>query len=230
GREAHVTEYWRFGLWVVVVGSLLMALAAAALAWAIGTDESWGTIALFVALGLPFFAIEYYLDGICRSLGWIQLTSIAGFIARPLLIGAMALGCLWLGIPITLPVIGIIITGTLAAIAVFMVGAIAWRLKSNPEVRLRLRRVTPREAMWIRASVPRLRVTGLAGILTASDVLMLSVLMTANDVGIYFAAARTLALANFVYFAMWTVAGRGFALAFEDTDRARLQETILETP
>ncbi len=229
GREAHVTEYWRFGLWVVVVGSLLMALAAAALAWAIGTDESWGTIALFVALGLPFFAIEYYLDGICRSLGWIQLTSIAGFIARPLLIGAMALGCLWLGIPITLPVIGIIITGTLAAIAVFMVGAIAWRLKSNPKVRLRLRRVTPREAMWIKASAPMLLVTGLEDILTSSDVLMLSVLMTPHDVGIYFAAARTLALANFVYFAMWTVAGRGFALAFEDTDRARLQETILET-
>jgi O-antigen/teichoic acid export membrane protein len=92
----------------------------------------------------------------------------------------------------------------------------------------RLRRVTPRETMWLKASAPLLLVSGLEDILTYSDVLILSAFMRPEDVAVYFAATRTLALASFVYFAMWTVAGRGFALAIEHTDKARLQETVLE--
>ncbi|BCJ91990.1 multi antimicrobial extrusion protein MatE [Terrihabitans soli] len=229
GREAHVVGYWRFGLWAVVLGSSLMALIAAALAVHFGSQTTPGVIALYIALGLPFLAIEYYLDGVCRSLGWNRFTSITVFIVRPLLIAVLALLCIAAGIPITLQVIGLIITMTLVAIALLMVAVIAWRLRSIVRTPFRLRRVTPREAMWLKASAPMLLVSGLDDILTYSDVLILSAFMSPEDVGIYFAAARTLALANFVYFAMWTVAGRGFALALEDTDKTRLQETVLET-
>jgi O-antigen/teichoic acid export membrane protein len=229
GREAHVVGYWRFGLWAVMFGSSLMALFAAGLAWRFGLNATPGVIALYVALGLPFLAIEYYLDGVCRSLGWNRLTAITVFIARPLLIAVLVLGCILAGITITLSVIGMIITAALVAIALFMIAIISWRLRSMGRTSFRLRRVTPREAMWLKASAPMLLVSGLEDILTYSDVLILSAFMNPEDVGIYFAAARTLALANFVYFAMWTVAGRGFALAFEDTDKARLQETVLET-
>jgi O-antigen/teichoic acid export membrane protein len=229
GREAHVVSYWRFGLSAVILGSSLMALGAALLASQFGAETTPGIIALYIALGLPFLAIEYYLDGVCRSLGWNRLTSVTVFIARPLLIAAMTLICMAAGIAITLHVIGLIITATLVAIALFMVAIIAWRLRSAERISFRLLRVTPREAMWLKASAPMLLVSGLEDILTYSDVLILSALMSPEDVGVYFAAARTLALANFVYFAMWTVAGRGFALALEDPDRSRLQETVLET-
>lgn len=229
GREAHVAGYWRFGLWAVTLGSSLIALLAAVLAWQFGAYTTPGIIAMYVALGLPFLAIEYYLDGVCRSLGWNQLTAITVFIARPLLIAGLVLVCVAAGIAITLHVIGLIITATLVAIALFMVAIIAWRLRSIGRVSFRLPRVTPREAMWLKASAPMLLVSGLDDILTYSDVLILSAFMSPEDVGVYFAAARTLALANFVYFAMWTVAGRGFALALEGTDKSRLQETVLET-
>jgi O-antigen/teichoic acid export membrane protein len=229
GRESHVVGYWRFGLWAVIFGSSLMACLAGVLAWQFGAYTTPGIIALYVGLGLPFLAIEYYLDGVCRSLGWNRLTAITVFIARPLLIAAFTLVCMVAGVAITLHVIGLIITAALVAIALFMIGIISWRLRTMGRMSFRLRRVTPREALWLKASAPMLLVSGLEDILTYSDVLILSAFMSPQDVGVYFAAARTLALANFVYFAMWTVAGRGFALAFEDTDKARLQETVLET-
>lgn len=229
GREAHLVAYWRFGLLAVTLGSGLIAVCAAGLAWRFSAETTPGIIAIYIALGLPFLAIEYYLDGVCRSLGWNRLTAVTVFIARPLMIAGLAFICMIAGTAITLHVVGLIITATLVAIALLMVAIIAWRLRSIDRMRFRLRRVTPQETMWLKASAPLLLVSGLEDILTYSDVLILSAFMSPQDVGIYFAAARTLALANFVYFALWTVAGRGFALALEDTDTSRLQETVLET-
>jgi O-antigen/teichoic acid export membrane protein len=58
GREAHVIGYWRFGLLAVILGSGLMALLAGVLAWRFGTETTPGIIAFYIALGLPFLAIE----------------------------------------------------------------------------------------------------------------------------------------------------------------------------
>jgi O-antigen/teichoic acid export membrane protein len=228
GREQHVVAYWRFGLWAVVIGSSLIAGAAGALSLWLGDSGAPGVIAFYVALGLPFLAIEYYLGGVCRSFGWVRMSTVAVYVVRPILIGAAVLALSCAGVAITLPVIGFVIVAVLAAVSLMLVGIISWRLKSG-RVKFRLRRASPRETLWLKASAPMLLVAGLEDILTYSDVLILSALMSPEDVSVYFAAARTLALANFVYFAMYTVSGRGFALALEDTDRSRLQETVLET-
>jgi O-antigen/teichoic acid export membrane protein len=51
-------------------------------------------------------------------------------------------------------------------------------------------------------------------------------LLPPEQVGIYFAATRALALAGFINFAVQFVAGRGFALALAGRDHAQLQRAV----
>jgi O-antigen/teichoic acid export membrane protein len=80
--------------------------------------------------------------------------------------------------------------------------------------------------VWVRASLPLLLVSGLEDLLAYCDVLILSLMLPGEDVGLYFAAARALALTNFVYYAMYLVSGRRFALDMADADKQRLQQSV----
>lgn len=226
GREDCVTAYWQFGLRVVVGGSTAMAVLAGLGAWWVGIGQVAGLILLYVAIALPFLAVEYYVDGVCRAFGWYRLSTVTSFIIRPLLVGLLCGTLLLAGVDLTLAVVGAVIVGMIALLSVAVACIVAWRLRSN--TRSKTARLTGRRTLWLKASAPLLVVSGLEDVLTYVDVLILSALMAPEDVSLYFAAARTLALANFVYFAMYLVSGRGFALAMQDSDKTKLQASVLQ--
>jgi O-antigen/teichoic acid export membrane protein len=227
GREDCVASYWRFGLFVVIGGSTAIAAFAAFAAWLIGIEHTPGLILLFVAIALPFLGVEYYVDGVCRSFGWYRLSTVTSFIIRPLLVAAICGALLLAGVELTLAVVGAVIVGMIAFLSVIVASIVAWRLGGDR--RPKAGRITARRALWLKASAPLLLVSGLEDVLSYADVLILSAMMPAEDVSLYFAAARTLALANFAYYAMFMVSGRGFALALQDTDKTKLQDSVLQT-
>lgn len=226
GRETRVRNYWRFGLATVAVTSTGLAILAMIPALLLRGEAPSSLIFFYVALGLPFIAVEYYLEGVARSFGWFRLTTVPVYIVRPILIGGICLALASAGVELTLAVVGAVMVGAMAAVSCALMLAIAWRLHS-PE------RAAPstfgQKRLWIRAALPLVLVSGLEDLATSSDVLILSLLMPMEDVGVYFAAARVLALANFVHYAIYLVSGRAFALALADRGGDALQDSVLET-
>ncbi len=224
-RDDLARGFWRYGLGLVALGSLALAAAAilVGLVWRLPNGP--GLIAIFVGIGLPFFAVELYLEGVARSFGWYRLTTVPVYIVRPLLIAGICVALHLAGVVLDLATVGIVVIGAMAAISLAMSLVIARRLHgiAGAPPRGRQRRI------WLRASLPLLVVSGLDDLLTGSDILVLSLLLPHEEVGIYFAAARALALAHFVYFAMYFVAGRGFSLAHAGRDPARLQDAVRQS-
>jgi O-antigen/teichoic acid export membrane protein len=219
GREGDVLAYWRFGLRLIIAVSAVLAIVAVVAAMLLGPGSGAGLIVLLVGLGLPFLGMEYFLEGIARSFGWFRLAAIPVYILRPLLIGALCLGLSQAGIALSLPVVGAVLVVSMAIITLGLALVIGWRLRatipasSNPR----------RRALWVAASLPLLAVSGLEDLLAYADLLVLSLLATPDEVAIYFAAARALALANFVAYAAYLVSGRRFALDLAARDRVELQ-------
>lgn len=223
GREQAVGAFFAFGLRAVVAGSGALALLGV-LAGLLLPGEA-GLIAVLVALGLPFLAMEYYLEGIARGFGWYRLTTVPVYILRPLLIGASALALHAAGVALTLPVVGGVVIGAMAAITIGLALVLRHRLaayRGAPASRARA-------ALWLRAALPLIVVSGLDDLVSYADVLLVSLMLPPDQVAVYFAAARVLALANFVSFALYLVAGRRFALDLAARDRTRLQASLLQS-
>ena len=227
GRGAAVDAFWRLGLAAAVGSSVALAGLAALVALAVPMDATGRALVLFVCLGFPFLALEHYLEGVARSFGWFRLTTVPVYIVRPLLIGLAAIAVFALRGELGFATVGLIVILCQALVTIGVALALAWRLRGMREGgRVSLARSGK---FWLIASLPLLLISGLEDLMTNTDVLVVALLLDAEQVAVYFAAARTLALANFVYYAMYLVSGRGFALALVDADKTALQRSVRES-
>jgi O-antigen/teichoic acid export membrane protein len=226
GRGAVAAGFWRFGLAAVLATGLVSFALAATAGLTLGLSGP-GLMVLLVALGLPFLGAEYYLEGVARSFGWFRLAAVPVYILRPVLIGGLCLLLAAAGVELTLPVVGAVLVGAMAVVTGGLALAVARRLHAvlpagGPAASRRQKR------LWLRASLPLLLLSGLEDLTGYADVLVLGLIADAEQVGIYFAAARSLALAGFVAYAMTLVFGRRFALDLAGRSREDLQRSILE--
>jgi O-antigen/teichoic acid export membrane protein len=227
GQAVAIGQYWRFGLGVVIGASVALALATVGAAITMGAGDGAGLTVLLVALGLPFLAIEYYLEGVARSFGWFRLAAVPVYIVRPVLIGLTCVGLSLAGIELQLPVVGAVLIGSMAAVAIGLALLLARRLRGIADDRKAPSKRQKR--LWLMDSLPLLLLSGLEDLTSYADVLMLTLLAEPEAVGIYFAAARSLALAGFVAYAMTLVAGRRFALDLAGRSRSELQASMIES-
>jgi O-antigen/teichoic acid export membrane protein len=185
------------------------------------------SLLIVVVAGLPFIAMEYFLEGVARSLGWFRFISISVYIVRPVLIATSCLTLHLLGVPLTLEIAGIVTILCVAATALAAYLLIAAHLPAEHRGPARLTR------LWLMAALPMLVVSGLEDMLPALDVMLVGALLGAEDAGIYFAAGRILALAHFAQYAVIFVSGRALSMALANPDRAvarrRLQEATATT-
>jgi len=154
---------------------------------------------LLAAVSLPAYALTDFQDGIGRSQGRIASALVPPYILRPML----ALGATML-----------LIASGLAEGAVGAAAALAMATWFTVAVQLvwqtpQLRRIFPAEAgrsyapkLWLSVSLPLLVVDGFALLLTNLDVLMLEFWAKPEEIGIYYAAIRTVSLIAFVQFAI----------------------------
>jgi O-antigen/teichoic acid export membrane protein len=147
---------------------------------------------------LPMIALSDTLEGTARANSWAILALAPIYLLRPVLILALMGGAILAGYaPDATTAIVTAIVATYAT-TLFQLAAIA------PQTGREVRDVPPlfRIREWVVVSLPIFLVEGFFFMLTNADVLMVGWFMNPDDVAVYFATVKTLALVHFVYFAV----------------------------
>lgn len=182
--------------------------------------EAYYIVPLFLGLfALPMIALGDVLDGTARANSWPVAALSPTYIIRPLLIlGFMLAAVTVFDAPHTAT------TAMQAALAATYVTtlsqfiAITWRLRRH-FVRGPLKIDF---LAWFRVAIPIFLIEGFGFLLTNSDVLVVGLYLDPDQVAIYFAAAKTMALVQFVYFAVKAAAAPRFSAMMAENDMRAL--------
>ena len=223
-KHAHLAGYLATGFRAVVLASGLLATSALVFLLALPglVDPTFLLPIGILALGFPVLSLETYLTGIARGFGWYALSTVPGFILRPVFI--------MLGIGIaramgfTLDAVTVLSVVVLASTLVLLVQALLLRARLPRQGRTG---ATPqRRRFWLLASVLMMPAMTAEELFVWIDVLILGFLVPPDQASLYFAAQRSLSLAAFVQYGFMLVAARGFSLSLASADRAGLQARI----
>jgi len=182
-----------------------------------------------IAICLPLYTVFEVQDGIARSQNWTDLSITPNYIWRPVLLLAALIGAGWVGFDLTAE------TACYAAI----VSTYVTTLLQYVGLRRRLPRVIPpgprktETVKWIRISLPIFMAEGFFILLTGSDIVIVSQFLPPEEVAVYFAAVKTLAIIHFVYFAVKAASGHRFSKLYYSDDRqgfaAAVRDAVLWT-
>jgi O-antigen/teichoic acid export membrane protein len=223
-KHAHLAGFLATGFTAVIAGS--GAIAALALVFLVVlpglVDRAFLLPLAVLALGFPVLSLETYLTGVFRGFGWYALSTIPGFIFRPVLI-MLGVGIARLtGLP--LDAVTVLVIVVLASVVVLVAQALLLRAR----LPRRERPVTSHERrrFWLLASVLMMPAMTAEELFVWIDVLILGFLVSPDQASLYFAAQRSLSLAAFVQYGFMLVAARGFSLSLASADRTGLQARI----
>ncbi|MBS0240945.1 MAG: lipopolysaccharide biosynthesis protein [Proteobacteria bacterium] len=171
---------------------------------------------------IPMIALSDVQDGIGRGRGWLATALLPPYVLRPILVLASMLAAHALRLPMTaVTAAGAAVAGTWAA-AIAQTWLIETSLRAEPKsvpARLDLGR-------WLSTSLPLLAITFSELILQNADVLAVSQLMNPHEVGIYFAAAKTMSLVMFVHYAVGSAMANQFAAMNARGDAEGLRQAV----
>ncbi len=214
------------GRLIAATGGFISACAAGALLWLFGhSSGSEFTIAAALALAcLPAYALTEAQDALGRGQGWTLESVAPPYILRPAL---MLLGA---GVSYALAFPATAVTAMSCAVAATWLTAFVQTIL----VQRRLAQTVPKGPAafqfsgWFKVSLPLLAVSGSELVLQNADVLLLNALRSPEEVGIYYAAAKTTCLALFVHYAVGSAFSGQFATAGALGDREGLRRLTRE--
>lgn len=208
------------------IASLLALLGWFAIQHISAHIEAYMLVPLTIGLMiLPMIALGDMMDGIARASGWPIIALSPTYIVRPLAILAFMMMAAALGYDHSARV------ALTAALLATYITSIAQCLL----VMKRLLAQVPREpraldfAKWLPVALPILVIELFGFLLTNSDVVMVGFFLRPEDVAIYFAAAKVIALVNFVIFAVKAAAGPRFANAIAAGNSTQLSQIAVES-
>ncbi|MDU6730919.1 MAG: polysaccharide biosynthesis C-terminal domain-containing protein, partial [Bradyrhizobium sp.] len=173
-------------------------------------------------LTLPAFVVANTQDGIARSHDWMTLGLMPQFIIRQGLIIGFTAGALVLGFQLGASAA---MAASAAAVWIAMLGqmlVLNRRLERHVEV-------GPKQydlRGWLAVSLPILLVESFYLLLSYTDVLVLQQFRSSEEVGVYFAVVKTLALVSFIHYAMSATTAHRFAEYHALGDKARLSAYV----
>jgi hypothetical protein len=174
---------------------------------------------------LPFFALTRMQEGIARACNWINLALLPPYVVRSLLLVVlMAAGhAIGLGSDATFAMAAAALATIATAIAqcLMLDRRLSRQFKPGPKRYEILK--------WFSTAIPIFMVEGFYLLLTVTDVLMLHQFRPPDEVGIYYAAAKTLALVAFVYFSVSAATAPRFSEYHVAGDRDRLAAFLANT-
>lgn len=227
GDLDHLRGLLVSGRLFVLATSTAVACLAVALVW-FGADwlRTYYVIPFMIgALALPMIALGDTLDGTARANGWPARALTPTYIVRPLLILVLLAGAWAAGLPID----GV--TALICAVAATYLTTIGQLIMVTASLDRRYpaggRRT--RLAHWIGVALPIFLVEGFFFLLVNADILMVGALMKPDDVAVYFATVKTLALVHFVYFAVKAGVAHRFAARIDDADKSALHDLARRT-
>jgi O-antigen/teichoic acid export membrane protein len=162
---------------------------------------------VLVSLTLSAFALSTLQDPVARSFNWIELALAPVFIAHPLIVVAVTGGFFLAGGAVGADTA--LATASAAFWVVVIVQMIVLDRRLNREVPPGPRRYEL--AHWIKTALPLAIVDSFFILLTYVDTLVLQAFVGPADVAIYYAATKTLALVNFIYFAVSVASAHRFS-------------------
>jgi O-antigen/teichoic acid export membrane protein len=200
--------------------SVLLAIAVDGLSpW---IDANAITPLFIGCLTLPAFVVANTQDGIARSHDWMRLGLMPQFIVRQSLIIGFTAGAFALGFDLGAT------PAMLASAAAVWIAMIGQMIVLNRRLG---RHVRPGPKAydfrgWLAISLPILIVEGFYLLLSYTDVLVLQQFRSSEEVGVYFAVVKTLALVSFIHYAMSATTAHRFAEYHASGDRARLSAYV----
>ena len=230
-RERGEADYLRgaiFGSlsWAVLAATLMAAIGSAGIYFLDGMFENYFVIPVYLAaIVLPMMALQEVQDGIARAHNWAGIALAPTFILRPLLILAVMAGAILLGFPAN--AVTAMISAIVAVYAASILQFILLVYNLRKAVPTGPRKFMP--AKWLAVTMPIFLIDGFSNLLTNVDILFVSHYMQPEKVAVYFAAAKTLALVHFVYFAVTAAAAHRFSAYHIAGDRRRYKQFVQET-
>lgn len=227
GRLAELRGVMRVSRGFVLVTSTAFAALGMFGVWFFSDAiQSYYIIPFYLGIiCLPMIALSDTLEGMARANSWAMLALGPIYLIRPLLILALMGGAILAGYTPDAH------TAIVAAILATWLTALYQIVAITPRAGSEVRGVAPAFRMreWLIVSLPIFLVEGFFFMLTNADVLMVGLFMAPNDVAIYFATVKTLALVHFVYFAVKAGVAQRYAQYAHGADRAKLAKFARET-
>ena len=173
-------------------------------------------------LTLPAFVVANTQDGIARSHDWMRLGLMPQFIVRQSLIIGFTAGAFVLGFHLGATAA---MLASAAAVWIAMIGqmlVLNRRLGGHIEPGAKAYDFRG----WLAVSLPILLVESFYLLLSYTDVLVLQQFRSSEEVGVYFAVVKTLALVSFIHYAMSATTAHRFAEYHALGDKARLSAYV----
>ncbi|MBE7185903.1 MAG: oligosaccharide flippase family protein [Methylobacterium mesophilicum] len=175
-------------------------------------------------VAMPMIALSDTLQGISRARSWGIAALAPTYLIRPVLILLLMVGLIAAGFTPDA------VTATLAAVLATYLTTLGHLLVVSGRVSRETEKGPSRFLVrhWLAVSLPIFLVESFFFLLTNADVLMVGAYMKPDDVGVYFATVKVLALVHFVYFAVKAGVAQRYA-QFTHADPARLAQFARET-
>ncbi len=213
-------------LFVLIASSAIAALGAVGLWLFSGAIESYYVVPFYLGIiCLPMIALSDVLQGIARANAWATSALAPTYLIRPILILVFMAGALLTGQEASATTA--IMAAILATYATTICQLLNVTTRIDRKVAAGPRQVSLR--FWISVSLPIFLVESFFFLLTNADVLMVGVYMDPHDVGVYYAAVKTLAIAHFVYFAVKAGVAQRYAHLASDGAPQELARFARET-
>jgi O-antigen/teichoic acid export membrane protein len=209
-----------------VASSIFAALGALGLYYFGDSLSNYYLIPLHLgAVTLPMLAMGEIQDGVSRAFNWADLGLWPTFIIRPVMI----LGFMWAAMQSGAEADAVTAMGSVIA-ATYLTTIIQFVWLGR-----RIRTVLPagprhyRPRTWVAIALPIFIVEGFFNLLTNIDIIIVGHYMEPDQVAIYFAVAKTLALVHFVSFAVRAGGAQRFAQYYAAGDRVQLESFVRDT-
>jgi O-antigen/teichoic acid export membrane protein len=180
---------------------------------------------LLAGMALPIFTVSVAQDAMARAFDWVLLALLPGFVFHPVMV-FVTLGSLHLaGVPVS-AVIGLSVAlgalWTIVLVQLVLLGRSIGRELPKAKRRYEVWH-------WITTALPIFLVDGFFLLLTYVDLLVLQLFVPPDDVAVYFAATKTLALVTFVYYAVASTSAHRFSEYHITGEYEKLAEFVSDT-
>jgi O-antigen/teichoic acid export membrane protein len=224
GNRALLRGFLSGSRWMTFAVSGLVSLLLAGLVKLLSPFiEAGAIVPLYIGcMTLPPFVVANTQDGIARSHDWMRLGLMPQFIVRQGLIIGFTAGAFALGFHLGAAVA---MAASAAAVWIAMIGQLILlnrRLAGHVEPGAKAYDFRG----WLAISLPILLVESFYLLLSYTDVLVLQQFRPSEEVGVYFAVVKTLALVSFIHYAMSATTAHRFAEYHALGDKARLSAYV----
>jgi O-antigen/teichoic acid export membrane protein len=224
GEHALLRGFLAGSRWMsLIVSSAVSLLLAGIVRQLAPWIDAGAVVPMYIGcLTLPAFVVANTQDGIARSHDWMRLGLMPQFIVRQALIIGFTAGAFVLGFH-------------LGATAAMLASAAAVWIAMIGQMMVLNRRLAGHIAPgpkaydmrgWLAISLPILLVEGFYLLLSYTDVLVLQQFRSPEEVGVYFAVVKTLALVSFIHYAMSATTAHRFAEYHALGDKERLSAYV----